>query len=76
MNDVAEDWDVGEITPETLLIDIGMESISLVYLLAELQQHYDLGDRLFGKMRAEGALLKEMNVNDVLTLIQSLLQPA
>lgn len=76
LEDVAEDWDVDDITPDTRLVDLGMESISLVYLVAELQQHYELGDKLFAKMRAEGTLLKDMSVNDVLTSIHTLSQTA
>jgi acyl carrier protein len=70
--DITEDWDAGVVTRETRLIDLGIESISLVYLIAELQQHYGLSDRLFRKMRAEGSLLKDMTVGAVLTAIDNL----
>lgn len=74
LTDVTEDWDVGEITVDTRLIDLGMESISLVYLIAELQQSYGLGNELFRKMRAEGLLLKEMTVGDVLISVSDLVK--
>lgn len=76
--DVTADWDIepGEITLETRLVDIGMESISLVYLIAELQQAYGLGDRLFQKMREEGSLLKDMTVGTVLTSMSRLIRGA
>jgi acyl carrier protein len=76
--DVTEDWDidVGDITVETRLIDLGMESISLVYLIAELQQAYGVGDRLFRKMREEGSLLKDMTVGNVVTSMSRIMETA
>jgi acyl carrier protein len=71
--DINEDWDVGEVTYDTRLVDLGMESISLVYLIAELQQTYDLEDKLFRKMRSEGSLLKDMAVGDILTSLNELM---
>lgn len=65
--DLADDLDadVVALTPDTRLVDLGLESISLVYLISELQQHFALEDRLFHKLRSEGLLLKEMTVRDV-----------
>ena len=76
LSDITEDWDIDmdEVSPDTQLLDLGLESISLVYLIAELQQEYSLGDELFRKMRAEGTLLKEMSVDDVLSAIMHLLE--
>lgn len=72
IEDVAEDWDVGEIRADTRLVDLGMESISLVYLIAELQQEFALGDRLFSRMRAEETQLKDIKVGDLAQLIEAL----
>ncbi len=72
IEDVAEDWDPGEIAADTRLVDLGMESISLVYLIAELQQQLGLGDRLFNQMRTDGTLLKDMKVGDLVQSIEAL----
>ena len=53
-----------------------MESISLVYLISELQQHYGLGDALFRKVRDEDRLLKDMSVDDILKSVVELGQKA
>lgn len=71
--DLNEDWDVGEVTYDTRLVDLGLESISLVYLIAELQQTYALEDKLFRKMRNDGSLLKDMTVGDILTSLNELM---
>ena len=71
--DISEDWETGDVTRTTRLVDLGMESISLVYLIAELQQMYGLGDALFKKMRTEGTFLKDMTVGDVLNALDTLI---
>jgi len=74
LKDINEDWETGEVTTETRLVDLGMESISLVYLIAELQQTYGLGDALFRKMRGDGTFLKDMTVGDVLKSLGALIE--
>jgi acyl carrier protein len=74
LQDVNEDWESGDVTTATRLVDLGLESISLVYLIAELQQMYELGDRLFRKMRDEGTLLKDMTVGDIVNSLGALLE--
>lgn len=74
LKDINEDWETGEVTTETRLVDLGMESISLVYLIAELQQMYGLGDALFRKMRGDGTFLKDMTVGDVLKSLGTLIE--
>ena len=74
LKDINEDWETGEVTTDMRLVDLGMESISLVYLIAELQQMYGLGDALFRKMRNEGSLLKDMTVGDVLQSLAALIE--
>ena len=65
--DLMEDLDLGdvEIDRSTRLIDLGVESISLVYLVSEIQQHYGLGDAVFRRLRGQGQLLTEMSVGIV-----------
>jgi acyl carrier protein len=70
--DINDGGDCGEVTLDTQLVDLGLESISLVYLLAELQQMYGLGDALFRQMRSEGTFVKQMSVGDVVNSLQTL----
>lgn len=72
--DLGEDLDIGEVslTAGTRLIELGMESISLVYLVSELQQHYALGDRLFRQMRENGMLIRNLSVGDIEDMVVKL----
>jgi acyl carrier protein len=72
--DLEDDIGLGDLSlsAETRLIDLGLESISLVYLISELQQHYDLGDRLFRKMREHQLLLKDMRVGEIQDMVVAL----
>ncbi|MAY32396.1 MAG: phosphopantetheine-binding protein [Pseudomonadota bacterium] len=76
--DLADDLDLEDETldPNAKILDLGMESISLVYLISELQQHYGLGDALFRKVRDEDRLLKDMSVDDILKSVVELGQKA
>jgi len=67
VDDLQDDLELDEVdlTPGTRLVDLGMESISLVYLVSELQQHYRQGDGVFRRLRAEGRLLAGMTVGDI-----------
>lgn len=75
-DDLGEDLDLGDmtLTAETKLLDLGLESISLVYLVSELQQHYGLGDRLFRRLRETGALIRDLSVGEVQALVVTLTQ--
>jgi len=68
-DDLAEDLETEavEFDRGTKLLDLGMESISLIYLISELQQHFDLGDKLFQHLRESDRLLKDMDVGDILS---------
>lgn len=72
--DLGEDLDLGtvDLTAETRLLDLGLESISLVYLVSELQQHYALGDRLFRRMREAGALIRDLSVGELQSMVVAL----
>jgi len=72
--DLEDDLGLDDLTlsPETRLIDLGLESISLVYLISELQQHYGLGDRLFRQMRENELLLKDMRVSQIQDMVVAL----
>jgi len=72
--DLGEDLDLGQVTltPDMRLLDLGLESISLVYLVSELQQHYGLGDRLFRRMRESGALIRDLSVGELQDMVVAL----
>jgi len=72
--DLGDDLDLdGEsLLPGSKVLDLGLESISLVYLISELQQHFGLEDALFRKMRDEDLLLKNMTVDDIVRSVVEL----
>lgn len=77
ITEIFEDLDdspdgASALSAEAKLTELGLESISLVYLISELQQRYDLGDSLFRKLREESLLLKEMSVGDVVSSVVAL----
>lgn len=73
LDDINDGTEGPEVTLDTRLVDLGLESISLVYLMAELQQMYGLGDALFRQMRNEGTLIKDLSVGDILNALQGLI---
>ena len=72
-DDLAEDLGLEdtEISPDQGILSLGLESISIVYLVSELQQHYNLGSRVFDDLRANDRLLKNMTVEDVISAVIS-----
>ncbi len=71
--EVAADWDVGPILPETQLGELGLESISLVYLIGEIQQRYHLQDRLFQSLRAAEINIAKMRIADIVDFVCDIL---
>jgi hypothetical protein len=51
LDELTEDLDAEVVGPDDVLGDLGLESISLVYLIAEVQQRFQLGDRLLDSLR-------------------------
>ena len=72
LREITADWDIGEITADTRLGHLGLESINLVYFIAEVQQHYDLHDWLFNRLRADATLLTDRRVGDVVAIVQDI----
>jgi acyl carrier protein len=72
LREITADWDVGEITAVTSLGHLGLESINLVYFIAEVQQHYDLHDALFDQLRADETLLVNRRVGDIVDMVQAI----
>lgn len=76
--DLSEDLEAEPVdfAVDTRLVDLGLESISLIYLVSELQQHFGLGERLFQYLRDSDRLLVDMNVDDILKGVVSVSQTA
>jgi hypothetical protein len=72
LEEITADWDVGEIAEGTRLGHLGLESINLVYLIAEIQQYYDLQDLLFRKLMALGIQINDLRVADLVEAVESL----
>jgi hypothetical protein len=73
LTDITADWDIVEISSKTCLGDLGLESISLVYLIAEIQQYYNLQDLLFKKLRTAEIKVTDLQVADLVDFISELL---
>jgi hypothetical protein len=69
LTEITMDWDVGEISAETQLGSIVLESISLVYLIGDLQQNHGLQDRLLQKLRTAKIKLTDLRVTDVVDFV-------
>ncbi len=69
--DLADDLDLDdvEVEPGQGILSLGMESISIVYLVSELQQHYGLGNKVFDDLRQNERLLKDMTVDDIINAV-------
>ena len=72
LEEITADWDVGAITAESRLADMNLESINLVYFIADLQQEYGLQQRLLARIRAADRPLPELRVADVVQYVQEL----
>jgi hypothetical protein len=68
LEEITADWDRGPMSPATELGSLGIESINLVYLLAEVQQEFALGDRLLGTLRAERIDIRTLRVGELCEL--------
>jgi len=72
LREITADWDVGEISAESRLAILNLESINLVYFIAELQQKYALQQRLFTQIRSAGRPLADLRVVDIVNFVQEL----
>jgi hypothetical protein len=69
---ITDEWDVGEISADSQLAALNLESINLVYFIAELQQTYGLQQRLFLRIRSADQPLTELRVSDVVDFVQEI----
>jgi acyl carrier protein len=72
LQEITAEWDVGEISADSRLATLNLESIDLVYFIAELQQKYALQQQLFTRIRAADQALADLRVVDVVDLVQEL----
>ncbi|WP_195909185.1 acyl carrier protein [Microlunatus sp. Gsoil 973] len=76
ITEITRDVDTRPVTWDRRLGDLGLESISLVYLIAELQQQLSLGDRLVRELRIRSRVeLPMITVGELADLAASLSQP-
>ncbi len=73
LEEITTEWDVGPITETTRLGDLGLESINLVYLIAEVQHSYGLQDLLFRKLVARGTHINELHVVEIVDFVREIL---
>ena len=69
LQEITADWDVGEISPESRLATLNLESINFVYFIAELQQKYALQQQLFTRIRAADRPIADLRVGDVVNFV-------
>ena len=69
---ITGEWDVGEISADSRLAALSLESINLVYFIAELQQTYGLQQQLFTRIRSADRPLGELRVADVVDFVQEI----
>lgn len=74
LEEITAEWDVGPITEQTRLGNLGLESINLVYMIAELQKQYSLQNLLFQKLIAAQIHVNDLQVADLANFIVSGIQ--
>jgi len=72
LEEITAEWDVGEISANTELATLNLESISFVYFIAELQQKYLLRQRLLTRIRSVHPPLADWRVADLVDLVQEI----
>ena len=70
---INADWEIGEVVRHTPLGSVVPESISLVYLIGDLQHNYHLQDRLVQKLRTVDKKLTDLNVGELVDFVYELL---
>lgn len=75
LEEITADWDTGPVSAATELGSLGIESINLVYLLAELQQEYSLGDRLLRELRSQQIDIRRLLVGELAELVERTARP-
>ena len=73
LQEITADWDVGEISADSQLATLNLESINFVYFIAELQQKYALQQQLFTRIREADRPLGDLRVGDVVDFVHEVL---
>jgi hypothetical protein len=64
LHELTQEWTDLNLTEGCRLGDLGLESIALVYLIAEVEQQYELGGELLGRLRDARVDVRAMSVGD------------
>lgn len=64
LRELTQDWTDLDLTEDCRLGELGLESIALVYLIAEVQHQYGLEDKLIRRLREVQADVRAMSVGD------------
>jgi acyl carrier protein len=72
LEEITADRDVEPLSPGHLLGDLGLESINLVYLIAELQQEFRLGDALISALRERRIDIRRLSAGELATFTAGL----
>jgi acyl carrier protein len=72
LEEITDDWDVEQISADSQLAALNLESINLVYFIAELQQKYGLQQQLFTRIRSTGRLLGDLRVADIVEFVHEI----
>ncbi len=69
LTEITAELGIGEIRGEIRLGNLGIESVNLAYLIAEVQQQYGLRDMLVRKLRDQAIPLVDLTVENIATLV-------
>jgi len=72
LEEITGEWDVDEISGESRLATLNLESINLVYFIAELQHKYGLQQQLFTRIRSTGRSLGDLRVADIADFVHEI----
>lgn len=72
LEEITEECDGAPITADAKLDSFGIESVNLVYVIAEIQQKYDLKDLLFKKLIADNRDILSLDVSELVGYIHEL----
>jgi hypothetical protein len=72
LEEITADRDVGPLSADDALGELGLESINLVYLIAELQQEYALGDALISALRERRIDVRRLTAGELADMTAAL----
>jgi aryl carrier-like protein len=75
LEEITADIDLEPLSADSELGSLGLESINLVYLIAELQQELGLGDALISLLRRERIDVRTLRAGVLARLVERLRAP-